>query len=424
MDSLALVTTIIFLLTYALIVAERIPRTLLALVAAAVVLMLRVLSQEEAVGKIDFNTIGLLVGMMIIVNITKRTGLFEYLAMHAAKLSRGEPMRIMAALSLITAVISALLDNVTTVLLVAPVTFSITAALKLNPVPFLIAQIISSNIGGTATLIGDPPNIMIGSAVGLSFMDFVNNEAAIVAFIEVVTMGLIYLIYRKQMVVPEHLKLKILKLHDRDVIKDRKLLAKSLIVLGLTITGFILHEAIHFQPATIALTGAAFLLLISKVEHEEILHEIEWSTLFFFMGLFILVGALEKVGVIRMVAEGALKMTGGNLLLSGMLILWLSAIASAFIDNIPFVATMIPLIKAMGDIGGIDVGPLWWALSLGACLGGNGTLIGASANVVVAGISGRHGYPITFRDYLKIGFPLMLVSIVISTVYMYFRYFQ
>lgn len=415
--------TVVFFLTYALIISEKLHRTVVALMGAMLVLFLGILDQELAIEAIDFNTIGLLIGMMIIVGITRRTGVFEFLAIKAAKLAKGNPWLIMFFLAAITALTSALLDNVTTVLLMVPVTFSITRELELNPIAFLLTQIMSSNIGGTATLIGDPPNIMIGSATGLGFMDFVINLTFPIILIFFVTLFLLKIIYRKQLVVEESLKSRIMAFKEIEAIKDYALLKKSLLVLGLTILGFVLHQFLHMESATIALGGATLLLLITREEPEDILLSVEWPTIFFFAGLFVLVGALEHVGVIEWVARKSLEATGGALALTTLLILWLSAIASAFVDNIPFVATMIPLIQKMGELGGIEnLKPLWWALSLGACLGGNGTLIGASANVIVAGLAEKQGYPISFKYFLKIAFPLMILSIVISTAYIFLAY--
>ncbi len=414
----------VFLVTYAFIVSERIHRTVAALVGAALVVTTGIIVPEKAVLAIDFNTIGLLVGMMIIVGVTRRTGIFEYLAIKAAKISKGDPLAIIAALSLITAVLSALLDNVTTVLLIVPVTFSIAKQLEISPLPFLIAEIIASNIGGTATLIGDPPNIMIGSATGLGFMDFVLNLTPVIVVIYVLTIFIIRLIYRGQLIAREELRANIMELNEQEKIKDAVLLRKCLIVLILTVSGFFLHQYLNLESCVIALSGASLLLLITKEDPEHALQVVEWSVIFFFIGLFVVVGALKEVGVIESIARWSLEITGGNVLSAGMLILWLSAIASAFVDNIPFVATMIPLIQDMGRIGGMtDINFIWWSLSLGACLGGNGTVIGASANVVVIGMAEKRGQYISFIDFLKIGFPLMLVSIVISTGYLLLWYF-
>ncbi|MDI9448836.1 MAG: ArsB/NhaD family transporter [Bacillota bacterium] len=418
-----IIATAVFLITYAVIVSEKIHRTVAAFSGAAVVLLLRIIDPEKAVLAIDFNTIGLLVGMMIIVGITRHTGVFEYLAIRAAKSSKGEPLRIIAALSLITAVLSALLDNVTTVLLIVPVTFAIARQLEVTPIPFLIAEIIFSNIGGTATLIGDPPNIMIGSATKLGFMDFVFNLTPIVVVIYVVTILIIRLIYRKQLVTKPELQARLLELNEKEAIKDPVLLRRSLIVLSLTIFGFVLHQYVHLESSVIALAGASLLLLITRQDPEHPLQSVEWPVIFFFIGLFVVVGALEEVGVVEAVASWALDLTGGNILSTGILILWLSAIASSFVDNIPFVATMIPLIQDMGRLGGItNLDFLWWSLSLGACLGGNGTIIGASANLIVIGMAEKRGELISFMGFLKVGFPLMLMSILLSTAYLLFWY--
>ncbi|GAW29637.1 hypothetical protein ULO1_22070 [Carboxydocella sp. ULO1] len=418
------VAGIVFLLTYAVIISEKLHRTVVALLGAAVLLIMGTLSQETALHHIDFNTLGLLTGMMIIVGITRHSGVFQYLAIVAARWAKGEPMAIMVALATITAVLSAFLDNVTTVLLIVPVTFSITRELKINPIPFLISQVLASNIGGTATLIGDPPNIMIGSQVKeLTFNAFIWNLTPVIIIIFIVTIYLLKWIYRKDLNVAPELKSRLMAFDPYKEIKDPLLLKKSLLVLALTIAGFATHQIFHLESATIAMAGATLLMLISKVDMEKIFHEVEWPTLFFFIGLFILVGGLVEVGIIKAMAEKSLEITEGNLTFAAMLILWVSAIASAFVDNIPFVATMIPLIKTMGQLGNMgNIEPLWWALSLGACLGGNGTIIGASANVIVAGMAERQGYPMTFVGFMRIAFPLMIVSIIISSAYIYLRY--
>ncbi|PDO10237.1 MAG: hypothetical protein BLM47_08275 [Candidatus Reconcilbacillus cellulovorans] len=422
----AYAAVLVFLLAYGLIVAEKVHRTVVAMTGAALLLGLGVLDQDTALHHIDFNTIGLLVGMMILVGVTAETGLFRYLAVAAAKRAGGDPVRILLLFSLITAVTSAFLDNVTTVLLMVPVTFSVTRQLGISPLPFLIAQIIASNVGGTATLIGDPPNIMIGSAVReLTFIAFIENLTPIVALIMAAHLPLFVFMFRRDLRAdPERMK-RIRETDTAGLIEDRGLLVRCLIVLGLTITGFFLHHQLRLESATIALTGA-FLLLLTAGEKrmEEAFAKVEWTTLFFFIGLFVVVGGLVETGVIRLLAEKAVEWTGGDVFRASMLILWMSAVLSAFVDNIPFVATMIPLIQEMGTSGVRgDLEPVWWSLALGACLGGNGTLIGASANLVVAGLAGREGCPITFMKYLKYGAPLTLLSIALSAVYIGWRYF-
>ncbi|KEI98511.1 membrane protein [Clostridium botulinum A2B3 87] len=409
---------IIFIIVYALIISEKVNRVVASLGGAAIMLILKLITQEKAFLKIDFNTIGLLIGMMIIVNITKRTGIFEYIAIKAAKFSKGNPIKILILFSVITATLSALLDNVTTVLLIVPVTLVITRTLEIDPIPFLMCEIFASNIGGTATLIGDPPNLMIGSAAGLSFLDFVKTLAPIVIVILVITLFGMRQLYKNSLKTSEEDIEKVMALDESKAIRDRSLMRKSLTILFFTLVGFLLHGYLGFESATIAIAGSAILLAISKVEPDEILQEIEWSTIFFFIGLFIMTGVLEDVGIMEILAQKTLALTKGNLVLTGIFVLWISAFASAFIDNIPFVATMIPLIKSMGAMGGMDIVPLWWALSLGACLGGNGTMIGASANLVVIGIAEKSGYKISFKDYFKLGFPVMLVSIIICTAYL------
>ncbi|KEI07401.1 ArsB/NhaD family transporter [Clostridium botulinum] len=413
-----LIPTIIFLVVYSLIISEKLNRVVAVLGGASLMLLFKFISQQEAFAKIDFNTIGLLVSMMIIVNITKRTGVFEYVAIKAAKLSKGNPITLLVVFSLITFTFSALLDNVTTVLLLVPVTLVVTKTLDTNPIPFLMSEILSSNIGGTATLIGDPPNIMIGSAANLTFMDFIVNLSPIVIVIFIVNILLIKHIYEKDVHTTEEKKQIVMNLDESKTITDRVLLVKCLIVLSFTLLGFLVHGFFGFESATVAIVGSSILLLISKTDPEEILQEVEWGTLFFFIGLFIMTGVLEKVGLMNLLAKETLSLTKGNLLFSAILILWISAIASSFIDNIPFVATMIPLIKTMSIVGHMNVLPLWFALSLGSCLGGNGTIVGASANLIVIGIAGKSGHKITFKDYFKVGFPLMLTSICISTVYL------
>lgn len=416
----------VFLITYAIIVSEKIHRSVIAFVGAAVMILSGILNPELAVHHVDWNTIGLLVGMMIIVGITRETGIFEFLAIKAAKMAKGRPLAIMASLAAVTAVLSALLDNVTTVLLIVPVTFAIARKLELSPIPFLIVEILSSNIGGTATLIGDPPNIMIGSATHLGFLDFVINLTPVVILIHVTTVFLCQLIYKRKMLVTPEIQQRINELDETKELKDIPLMKKCLFVLGLTILGFFLHQFLHLESSVIALTGASLLLLITNSDPEHPLHNVEWPVIFFFIGLFVIVGALEQVGIIEALAHYALEITGGVVFPTGILILWVSAVASAFVDNIPFVATMIPLIQSMAA-NNADINTmqnfLWWSLSLGACLGGNGTIIGASANVVVIGMAEKRGSGITFMEFFKIAFPLMIMSIIISTAYLWLWFY-
>ena len=426
METSTVVAIVIFVAAYALIISEKIHRTIIGICGAMLMILLGIISQETAIHHIDFNTLGLLMGMMVIVNITSETGLFNYLAIWAAKKVKAKPISLLVALSILTAVCSALLDNVTTVLLTVPITFSITKQLNVDVKPFLIAQILSSNIGGTATLIGDPPNIMIGSAVGLQFMDFITNLAAICVLIFIVTIGILIVLYGNKLHTTDDLRAKVMQLDEKSQIVEPRLLKKCLFALAVTISLFVLHGQLHLDTATAAMTGAGLLLLISFPQKEamiaKVLSKVEWLAIFFFAGLFILVGALVETGVIKMLAEEAIKITNGDLTATSMLILWMSAYASAFIDNIPFVATLIPLIQDMGQMGMTNLDPVWWSLSLGACLGGNGTLIGASANVVVASMAAQRGKPISFISFMKIALPMMTLSIAISSVYIWLRY--
>ena len=420
------VAVIIFVAAYALIISEKVHRTIVGIVGAMLMIIFGIVSQETAIHHIDFNTLGLLMGMMIIVNITSETGLFNFLAIWSAKKVGAHPVKLLIALSMLTAVCSALLDNVTTVLLTVPITFNIAAQLKVDVKPFLMAQIISSNIGGTATLVGDPPNIMIGSAVGLSFMDFIYNLTLPAIIIFLVTITIMVAMYGSKLHTHKELQDKVMRLNEKSQITDPLLMKKCLGVLAVTMSLFVLHNTLHLETATAALTGAGLLLLITYTHNEamiaKVLSKIEWLAIFFFAGLFVLVGALEDMGVIKKMAEVAIDFTQGNIFGTATIILWTSAIASAFIDNIPFVATMIPLIQNMGEMGLSNLEPMWWSLALGACLGGNGTLIGASANVVVASMAAQRGRPISFIDFMKTAFPLMILSILISWGYIILRY--
>ncbi|MBF1683995.1 MAG: ArsB/NhaD family transporter, partial [Selenomonas sp.] len=418
METATIVAIVIFVVAYALIISEKVHRTIVGLFGAMLMILFGIIDQEVAVHHIDFNTLGLLMGMMIIVNITSETGLFNFLAIWAAQKVKAQPIALLVVLSTITMVCSALLDNVTTVLLTVPITFSITSQLKVDVMPYLISQILASNIGGTATLIGDPPNIMIGSAVGLDFMAFVENLTLISIIIFILVQFILIGLYHKGLHTQPELQDKIMRLPAGAQITDHALLRKCLAVIFLTITFFVLHGSLGLESATVALSGAGLLLLLTATRDEgaivKVLSKIEWPAIFFFGGLFILVGALVETGVIRMLAAEAIKATGGNVEATAILILWMSAFASAFIDNIPFVATLIPLIQDMGQMGLSNLDPMWWSLALGACLGGNGTLIGASANVVVASMSAQRGRPISFLGFMKVAFPVMVFTIIVS----------
>jgi Na+/H+ antiporter NhaD/arsenite permease-like protein len=410
----------IFLLTYAIIVSERIHRTIAALVGGFAMILLGIVNQEIAFHSIDFNVIFLLAGMMIIANILSETGLFQWIAIQSVKLGKRDPFRIMILLSLITAVASAGLDNVTVVVLIAPVTLFVAANLHISPIPFLIAEVLASNIGGAATLIGDPPNILIGSAASIDFITFFTNMAPPIVVILVVFIPLAYFVFRKDLV-SEDGRPRVSQLDTGELITDPVLLRKSLIVIAVVLIGFTVHGFLHYEPATIAMSGAVVLLLWSRKDPHHILQHVEWTTLFFFVGLFITVEAIVEVGIIKAIAEKAIVLTGGSLWLTTMFILWLSAIASGIVDNIPYTATMIPLVKELGQAG-MPTGPLWWSLALGADLGGNFTLVGASANVVVASMAERSGYPISFIGFTKYSFLITLVSIFVAMGYLWLFY--
>lgn len=433
------IATTIFILAYALIISEKIHKTIIGIFGAAVMIVLGIVSQEDAFNSldlgIDWNVIFLLVSMMIIINIMKPTGVFEYIAIKSAKIAKGKPFMIMAIFSIVTAIVSAFLDNVTTVLLIAPVTLLICQALELDVVPFLITEAIASNIGGTATLIGDPPNIMIASKAQLDFMSFIYHLSPVIIIVLIAYIITIKFIFGKKLWVRDELKQRIMAMNENEAIKDPVLLKKSLVVLSVTITGFILHGFLHMEPATIALFGAGLLLLVSgNKEPHHILAEAEWTTLFFFMGLFIIIGGVVKVGLIKWMSVQVLNITQGNMFATSMVVMWFSAFASAFIDNIPYVATMNPLIIDMAkqlwpNLSGTellhhpDLMPVWWSLALGACLGGNGTAIGASANVIVVGMAEKMGKPISFKKFMLYGMPLMIESVIICTVYVWLRYY-
>ncbi len=436
----------IFVITYAVIMAERFNRAVVAMLGGGAMILLGVHTQETAIAGIDWNTIGLLTGMMIIVAVTRRSGVFQFLAVWSAKKVKASPWGILVMLGIVTALLSAMLDNVTTVLLIAPVTLLITEELEVPPYPFLFAEIMFSNIGGTATLIGDPPNILIGSLVdSISFNDFLTEVAPIVPVIIVATLLPIWLIWGRKLKATPEARQRVMDFREKEAIKDAKLLKKSLLVLVLVLTGFIFGHPAGLEPATVAMMGAALLLLLDNLgrtvdEKSENVHhtsgEVEWVTIFFFVGLFVIVGGLEQAGALNILASHVVGLTDGindTGTISSVLamsIMWVSAIASSVVDNIPFVATMIPTIHealeqlaaAGNELNHAEEHAIWWSLSLGACLGGNGSLIGASANLIVAGFSERAGHPIRFLGFLKAAFPMMILSVLIASAYVYLRF--
>ena len=416
MDTMQILSVVVFVLVMAAIISEKVHRTVAAVTGGVLLVILRVLDVDQAVGYIDFSTIGVLIGMMLFVAVVRNSGLFEYMAIKSAKIAKGNPWKIMLLFTILTAVLSAFLDNVTTVLLVGPMAIAITGILGIDPGPFLLAQILASNIGGTATLIGDPPNIMIGSQAGLSFMDFVGNTGIAVVFIMAALCVCFYFMFGKKLIVEPDKMAAVMQLDENKSIKDHALLVKSVVMIVVVVFGFVFHSSLGVDSCIIALGSATIMLLIGKQDTEEIVLGVEWSTILFFTGLFVVVGGMQQTGIITMLGNALVEVTGGNAMLLMLLILWGSAMFSSVLDNIPFVATMIPLILAM-QADGMDVTALWWALSLGACLGGNGTLIGASANVVLSGISAKHGHPITFARYLRVGFPMMLMSVAILSMW-------
>lgn len=416
----ALIAGTIFVLTYAVIVSEKVHRTVAALIGGFLMIWLGVISQEEAFGHaVDWNVIFLLTGMMVIAGILSQTGVFQWLAIQAVKMGKRNPFRILIFLSLVTAVTSAALDNVTVVVLIAPVTLYVAANLGINPIPFLVSEVLASNIGGAATLIGDPPNILIGSAAGIDFITFAAAMTPPILLSLALFIPIAWIVFHNQLKPEAGARPHVGDLDTESLIKDHVLLRKSLIVIGLVLVGFTAHAALHLEPATIAMSGAAILLLWSKTEPDKALEHVEWTTLLFFVGLFVTVEAIVNVGIIEKLANEALKLTGGNLGLTTMFVLWLSAIASGIVDNIPYAATMIPLIQSLGH-SGMNTEPLWWALALGADLGGNFTLVGASANVVVASLAERNGHKISFIQFSKYSFLFAMGTMISSTIFVWF----
>lgn len=415
------IAIVVFVVVIGLIISEKVNSAAAALAGAMALVVTGVMSAHKALSYIDFNTIGLLVGMMVLVAIIRQSGLFEYVAIKAAKMVHGDPWKIMIAFILLTAVLSGILDNVTTVLLVGPMTIAIAKMLEINPVPFLMTQILASNIGGTATLIGDPPNIMIGSAANLSFVDFLKNTGVAVILVIVFMIVMMRFVYKKEIEVEGLDTSKIMNLDPDKSITDKPLLIKGVVVIVLVILGFIFHDQIGMETSVIALTAAAVMLIIGGVNVDNAIQDVEWTTIAFFMALFVVVGGLTETGVIKQVAAVIIERTAGHPVMMMLILLWASALLSSFLNNIPFIATLIPLVLAL-KADGMDAEPLWWAISLGACLGGNGTMIGASANVVLSDISTKHGYPITFKSYLRVGMPFMLGSVFISMVFLLVKY--
>ncbi len=437
----------IFGICYLVIMTERIHKTIVALSGAALMIGLGVVSQDEAFYShdfgVDYNVVFLLIGMMVIINIIRETGLFEVLAIWAAKRADAKPFRLMVLLAVLTAGFSAMLDNVTTVLLMAPVTLAISKRLELNPITFLLCEAMASNIGGTATLVGDPPNIMISSKAELGYLDFLLVLGPIALVIMGIFLGAMWLFFGRKMTVAPHLREAVLALNPKDAIRDQGLLRRCLWALGAVNLGFCFHSFVHLEPATVALLGASTFMLLghargrsNETEEMKYLAEVEWKTIFFFIGLFILVGSLVKVGAIRFLAEGLVQHTEGNMAAATLAVLAGSAILSAFVDNIPYVAAMNPLIVDLARslhpevsdyttlVHQPDIIPLWWALALGACLGGNGTIIGASANVVIVDIARKAGYKVTFWQFFKLGFPVMVGSIMVSAVYLWLLFLR
>jgi Na+/H+ antiporter NhaD/arsenite permease-like protein len=411
---------VLFAAALAVIASERVHRTKVALIGAVLLLLTQTIDQEQAVEAIDWNTLGLLVGMMLMVKVTETTGVYTWLAIRAGQLSRGRPLAVVLALATTTAVLSAFLDNLTTVLLMVPITFLLADALDIDPIPLVVIEILVSNIGGTATLIGDPPNILIAGATDLSFVAFIVNLAPIAIVTFAVVTGGLYLVFRRQLRVTPEARARVMDLDARRSIEDLEELKRTVPVLVGTILLFFAHQALHIEPATVAMTGATVMLFLSRQKLEDSLAGIEWPTLFFFIGLFVMVGALEETGAIDEVAEGIASVTDGNRTAELLGITWVSALGSGLVDNIPFTAAMIPVVESLQGDRGDDA--YWWALALGACFGGNATLVAAAANVAAAGMASRAGRPIGFLYFAKIGLPVTLASMILATAYIALRY--
>lgn len=426
-----LISAGLLILAYIFIATEKIPKVTIALLGAGITIFLGLVSQTRVldgvlnptyfVQYIDFNVIFLLVSMMIIVNITTRSGVFSYLANELLKMTKGHPVLILIALGIFTAVVSAFLDNVTTVILIMPITFAIARKLEIDPIPYLLTEVFASNIGGTATLIGDPPNIIIGSAAGFTFMDFVSNLTLVVAVILIAVLAVMVLFFRKKLATTAEKMKEAANIDNTHTITDVPLMVRSMIVLALVILGFVTHDITHIETCVAAMLGASFLLLFEKPT--DILRDVEWNTIFFFIGLFIIIGGVEASGGIKLMAEWILRVTQGSQEAASMLILWASGIISGIIDNIPYTATMSPMLVEIQKTMGADyTTPLWWCLSLGACLGGNMTMIGAAANVIVSESAAKEGHPMFFLRFMKYGVIVVAISLIISSVYVNLRY--
>lgn len=426
-----LVSASLLILAYIFIALEKIPKVTIALLGGALTIVLGLVSQTKTLGDginphyfinfIDFNVIFLLVSMMVIVSITTRSGVFNWIANELLKFTKGHPVKVLCALGLFTAVTSAFLDNVTTVILIMPITFAIAKKLDIDPIPFLLTEIFSSNIGGTATLIGDPPNIIIGSAGGLSFIDFIKELTPVILVIMCVVLTVLAFIFRKKLHASQDKMDEVAKIDNSHTITDKALMIRSTLILAFVILGFMLHDVTHIETCVVAMLGASILLIFEKPN--EILQDVEWNTIFFFIGLFIIIGGLEASGGIKLMAEWILKVTQGSQAATSMIILWASGVISGIIDNIPYTATMAPmLVEIEKTMGATYAYPLWWALSLGACLGGNMTIIGAAANVIVSENAAKSGHPISFMRFLKYGVGVVAISLLISTAYIYLRF--
>jgi Na+/H+ antiporter NhaD/arsenite permease-like protein len=415
-----LVGLAIFVATYGLIATERVHKTIAAMAGGVTMVILGIVSQERAFEEIDFNVIFLLAGMMILAAIIRKTGVFGWLAVRAARLAGGDPYRLLVVLSVITAVASAFLDNVTTVVLVGPITLFLAARMGISPFPFIVSEILASNIGGASTLIGDPPNILIGSAADLGFGDFLVNMAPLSALLLVLYLVAARWLFFGQLTVDQERRESLLALDERQMITDPRLLRSSVLVLGLTLVGFVFATTLHLEPATVALAGAILLMVVAREDPHEVLREVEWPTLFFFIGLFMLVAGVIEIGLIDAVADGITTLTGGVLAPTTILIMWASAALSGVIDNIPYTATMIPVVAQLAS--GHETDALWWGLAIGADLGGNATIIGASANVILASMAEREGHKITFGAFLRYGLLVTLGSMIVATAYVWVRY--